>query len=213
MTRGEAARCSGLVRRIGACRICRDEPAGAPLPHEPRPVLRIAPNASIAVCGQAPGLRVHESGVPFSDRSGDRLRAWMGLTPHEFYDRERVAIIPMGFCFPGYDTKGSDLPPRTECAPAWRAEVFAVLPRLRLLLAVGRYAISWHLPERARAPLGETLADWRAILEARRAGPAVLVVPHPSWRNTGWLMEHSWFEAEVVPELQRQVRLALLKGA
>ena len=134
-----------MVGAIRACRICRERPLGAPLPHEPRPVLRVSPTATICIVGQAPGTRVHASGVPFTDPSGDRLRAWMGLDADTFYDVSRIAIVPMGFCFPGQDARGADLPPRRECAPAWRAELFAALPRIDLLLAVGSYAHAWHL--------------------------------------------------------------------
>lgn len=204
---------SALLQRVGACRLCRDSLSGPPLPHEPRPVLRVSPTARLLICGQAPGIKVHRSGIPFSDRSGDRLRDWLGVTAEDFYDSARVAIVPMGFCFPGYDKRGSDLPPRRECAPAWRAQVLAHLPNVELLLAVGTYAIRWHLPERAGVPLGETLADWRTILAEARPGAPILPLPHPSWRNTGWLKAHPWFEAEVLPELKRRVRRLLRKRA
>lgn len=203
--------CEALLRRIRACRICCDAPAGPPLPHEPRPVLRVSPTARLLICGQAPGIKVHQSGIPFTDRSGDRLRDWLGVTAEEFYDTTRVAIVPMGFCFPGYDAKGSDLPPRAECAPAWRDQVLAQLPATELLLTVGTYAIRWHMPERARAPLAQTLADWRAVLAEPRNGPPILPLPHPSWRNTGWLKAHPWFEADVLPELKSRVRSLLKK--
>ena len=126
-----------LLAEIRACRVCVEQPTGAPLPHAPRPVLRAAGSARIAICGQAPGTRVHASGVPFLDPSGDRLRGWMGVSPEEFYDEERVAIVPMGFCFPGLDGSGSDLPPRRECAPLWRERVLAALPDIQLLLPAG----------------------------------------------------------------------------
>ena len=195
-----------LVARIRACRICRDAPAGRPLPHEPRPVLRVSHTVRIAICGQAPGARVHASGVPFTDASGDRLRDWMGVSEEEFYDVLRVAIVPMGFCFPGNDAKGGDLPPRRECAPLWRAEVFGTLKRLQLVLLVGQYAQKWHLErDQTAGGLTATVASWRAVL-ARQTGPAYLPLPHPSWRNTGWLKANPWFEAALVPELRARVR-------
>src|SRR3989304_6673540 len=131
------AELESVLAALRACRHCVEAPQGKPLPHEPRPVLRRSSTARLAVCSQAPGTKVHESGTPFTDRSGDRLRDWMGVTPQEFYDEARIAVIPMGFCFPGQDAQGADLPPRRECAPLWHHKLFAVLPRLELLLAVG----------------------------------------------------------------------------
>jgi uracil-DNA glycosylase len=200
-----------ILRQIRGCRLCRDAPSGQPLPHEPRPVLRVSATARLAVCGQAPGTRVHASGIPFTDPSGERLRTWMGVTAEEFYDTARVAIIPMGFCFPGQDEKGADLPPRRECAPRWRAQVFAELRALRLVLLVGQYAHRWHLdqsgPQR-REGLTGVVRDWRAILAASDR-PRLFPLPHPSWRNNAWLKANPWFEAELLPELRREVRLAL----
>lgn len=195
---------AALEREIAACRICRDAPRGTPLPHEPRPVLRPSTTARLLIAGQAPGTRVHASGLPFTDPSGDRLRAWMGVSREIFYDRSRIAIVPMGFCFPGHDAHGGDLPPRRECAPAWRDRLMAAMPAIDLVLAVGRPAQLWHLGSDARPNLGETVAAWRDIL-ARPVVPAVLPLPHPSWRNTGWLKRHPWFEADVVPQLRRMV--------
>jgi uracil-DNA glycosylase len=195
---------SALEAEIAGCRICRDRPLGSALPHEPRPVLRASATARLLVAGQAPGIRVHASGLPFTDPSGDRLRDWMGVTKEVFYDRARIAIVPMGFCFPGHDAHGGDLPPRRECAPAWRERVIAAMPALDLVLAVGRPAQRWHLGRDAGPSLGDTVARWREIL-ARPTTPAVLPLPHPSWRNSGWLKRHPWFEAEVVPELRRVV--------
>lgn len=197
-----------LLADIAACRVCRDAPKGRPLPHEPRPVLRAAGSARIAVCGQAPGTRVHASGVPYSDPSGVRLRAWMGVDENEFYDASRIAIVPMGFCFPGLDAKGGDLPPRPECAPLWRARVLAALPAIELLLLVGQYAQRWHLGGAGRRGLTETVADWNAIL-GRGGKPRVFPLPHPSWRNNAWIKSHPWFEAELVPRLRVEVRSLL----
>lgn len=200
-----------LAAAIAACRICRDAPAGGPemrLPHEPRPVAVISRQARMLVCGQAPGLRVHESGLPFNDASGDRLRQWLGVTRDQFYDRQNFAIVPMGFCFPGYDDKGSDLPPRRECAPRWRAEVMAAMPQIELVLAIGQYAQTWHLGDQRAKSMTETVTDWRRHL-GRNEGPPVLPLPHPSWRNTGWLKRNPWFSEEVLPELRRRVEILL----
>lgn len=197
-----------LGAAIATCRICRDAPARGPdhqLPHEPRPVAVISPTARIVICGQAPGLRVHESGLPFNDASGDRLRLWLDVTRDEFYNPGLFAIVPMGFCFPGYDDKGSDLPPRRECAPRWRQEVMDAMPQIELVLAIGQYAQGWHLGERRAATMTETVRNWRTYLGAN-TGPGVLALPHPSWRNTGWLKKNPWFEAEVLPVLRERVK-------
>ncbi len=204
----ESDRLEALLARIRACTICRDQPRGRPLPHPPRPVVRARATARIAICGQAPGTRVHASGVPFSDPSGVRLRAWLGLTPEEFYDEARIAIAPMGFCFPGQTPDGSDLPPRKECAPAWRAALFAELPKVELVLAVGRPAQIWHLGREAGPSLGAAVADWRRLI-VRPGLPVVAPLPHPSWRNNVWLKRNPWFEAETAPELRRMVRALL----
>jgi uracil-DNA glycosylase len=201
----DAARLARLERRVRACRLCRDHPLGKPLPQEPRPVLRPSATARICVASQAPGTRVHASGMPFTDPSGDRLRAWMGVDSETFYDRSRVAIVPMGFCFPGQDAKGGDLPPRRECAPTWHGKVFAEMPQLRLLLAVGGYAHAWHLGPLAGRNLTETVAGWRRIWEATGT-PRVIPLPHPSWRNNGWLKRNPWFEAELLPALRSAIR-------
>ncbi|MDB5523846.1 MAG: uracil-DNA glycosylase [Rhizobium sp.] len=189
-----------LGRDIAACRICRDHPAGEPMAHEPRPVAVLSKVARILIAGQAPGLRVHESGIPFNDASGDRLREWLGVDRTRFYDPGNFSILPMGFCFPGYDSHGSDLPPRKECAPKWRAKALSTMPQVELVLAVGGYAQAWHLGLKSGVPMTETVRDWRLHLQK-----GVLPLPHPSWRNTGWLRRNPWFEAELVPELRRLV--------
>ena len=196
-----------LRTRISRCRLCRDEPHGPPLPHEPRPVLRGSHTARLCIAGQAPGKRVHESGIPFDDPSGKRLRKWMGIGADEFYDESRIAIVPMGFCFPGYDARGGDLPPRRECAGRWRAEVIACLPRLELILLVGAHAQRWHLGRRARPRLAETVRHWRDYAdEPAPGGVPCLPLPHPSWRNNGWLKANPWFGEELLPQLRQRIR-------
>jgi uracil-DNA glycosylase len=197
-----------LLAAIRACRHCVETPSGVPLPHEPRPVLRASPTARLAVCSQAPGTRVHRSGTPFTDASGDRLRDWMGVGPQEFYDEAKLAIIPMGFCFPGQDVNGGDLPPRAECARLWHQSLFATLPQLDLVLAVGSYAQDWHLGDAAGESLQETMLAWRQHLDRKRRR-RVLPLPHPSWRNNGWLKRNPWFEEELLPVLRREVRVLL----
>lgn len=201
-----------LSNAIAQCRICRDCPAGGPerrMPHEPRPVAYLSSTARVLIAGQAPGLRVHETGIPFNDASGDRLRQWLGVDRETFYDRSRFAIAPMGFCFPGYDANGHDLPPRRECAPHWRQTVMDAMPQVDLILAIGQYAQAWHLGALRRKTMTETVANWRDFLLANREGARVLPLPHPSWRNTGWLKRHPWFEAEVLPVLRREVSLLI----
>jgi uracil-DNA glycosylase len=218
---------AALEAEIRACRICRDTPTGARLAHEPRPVLRVSATARLCLCSQAPGTRVHASGIPFTDASGDRLRAWMGVSRDEFYDASRIAIVPMGFCFPGLDAHGGDLPPRPECARHWRARLFAAMPQFALILLIGSYAQRWHLGSSAAkdmtatvlANIRATKATMTANVQAQKANmsaaghehpgrerPALLCLPHPSWRNNGWLKRNPWFEAEAVPYLQGEVR-------
>jgi len=199
-----------LLAEISSCRVCIDAPRRKPLPHEPRPVLRAASSARIAICGQAPGTRVHASGKPFTDPSGDRLRNWMAVDATTFYDTSRIAIVPMGFCFPGHDNKGGDLPPRPECAPAWRARVFQQLPNVGLVLLVGSYAIKWHLARLAKANLTETVRHWRdydavPIAPTGDATSRAIPMPHPSWRNNGWVKKNPWFEDDLLPELRTAI--------
>ena len=202
---GDLERLSAAAR---ACRLCVEHPIGAPLPHGPRPVLRPSSNARILIAGQAPGTKVHASGMPFTDASGDRLRNWLGVTSEEFYDVENFAIVPMGFCFPGQDAKGGDLPPRRECAPAWRTPLMALMPNIDLVLTIGLYAQSWHMGAARRGSLTETVMDWRAVWAAP-ARQKVVPLPHPSWRNTGWLKKNPWFEMDLLPFLRAEIRYRL----
>lgn len=197
--------------QIRACRICIENPDGAQLPHEPRPVLRVSTSARLLIASQAPGLRVHKSGLPFDDASGDRLRTWLGMDRETFYDERRVAIAPMGFCFPGYDAKGADLPPRRECAPAWHDRLFELLPQVEAVLAIGGYAHRYHFARLGRplpkgAKVDEIVRRWR---EFETAKPRLFPLPHPSWRNTGWLKRNPWFEAELLPDLRAVVARAI----
>ena len=193
---------------LRACRLCRDAPVyGPPLPQEPRPIVQGRSSARLCIASQAPGNKADKSGIPFMDPSGIRLRDWLGLDEAAFYDASRLAIVPMGACFPGYDAKGGDRPPRRECAERWRAELFAGLPHLELILVIGQYAQAWHLG-RAKGGLTETVRNWRGVLDAPRR-PRVLPLPHPSWRNSGWLKANPWFEAELLPVLRAEVAHAM----
>jgi uracil-DNA glycosylase len=183
-----------LLAEIGACRACAPE-----LPHEPRPVVRVSPQTRLLICGQAPGRRVHESGLPFDDPSGDRLRGWMGVDRATFYGDPRIGVAAMAFCYPGTDPKGGDYPPPARCAALWRERLIAELPKVELTLLVGWPAMAWKLKDRAAASMTETVAAWREHL------PGDLVLPHPSWRNTGWLKRQVWFEENVVPYLRGRV--------
>jgi uracil-DNA glycosylase len=183
-----------LSKEARACRLCE-----AHLPLGPRPVFRVSTTARILIAGQAPGRLVHETGIPWNDRSGDRLRDWLGLDREIFYDERRIAILPMGFCYPGVDKNGGDNPPRPECAPTWQARFLALMPRIELTLLVGRYAQEFHLAAGRRASLTNTVAAWRDHPEA------LVPLPHPSWRNTAWLKRNPWFERELLPVLRRRV--------
>ncbi len=184
-----------LLGEVRACRVC-----AAHLPLGPRPVLRAAAGARLLIIGQAPGTRVHESGIPWNDRSGERLRDWLDVERETFYDQGRIAIVPMGFCYPGRDPRGGDNPPRPECAPLWHPPLTAALPAVELTLLVGLYAQAHYLGARRRASLTETVRAWRDY------GPSRIPLPHPSWRNTAWLKKNPWFEAELLPDLRARVR-------
>ncbi|RMH51925.1 MAG: uracil-DNA glycosylase family protein [Alphaproteobacteria bacterium] len=188
---------AAFEREVRACRLCRERFAATASAHEPRPVPWLSASAPILICGQAPGAQVHAKGRPFDDPSGERLRAWMGIDRARFYDRRRIAILPMAFCFPGYDARGADLPPPPICARTWRARALALMPQCKLTLLVGAHAQAWHLGR--RRPVAEVVRDWRAGL------PSVLPLPHPSWRNTAWLRRNPWFEEEVIPWLRGAV--------
>lgn len=197
-----------MLAAMRGCRVCAEMPIGAPLPHEPRPIFQISETARVAILSQAPGNRAHQKGLPFYDPSGVRLRDWLGLDETQFYDAARVAIIPMGFCFPGYDKNGGDLPPRKECARTWHDTVFAALPDLSLRLCIGKHSLSYHLPDTRREPLTEIVRRWRDIAAATEPRP-IIALPHPSWRNNAWIKKHPWFEAELLPDLKARVRAAL----
>ncbi len=186
-----------LTKEIAACRLCADRFAATATSHAPRPVPWFRPSARILIAGQAPGMRVHDARKPYFDRSGDRLRDWMGVSSDDFYDLDRIACVPAAFCFPGYNAKRSDLPPPPICAHTWQDRVMAALPKLRLRILVGAYAHRNHLG--VKTNLTETVRNWRAH------APGVFVLPHPSWRNTGWLRKNPWFETELLPELKRAV--------
>ena len=197
-----------LLADIRGCRVCCDAPTGASLPHEPLPVVQARSCARLVIAGQAPGTRVHRTGIPFNDPSGDRLRDWLGVDREEFYDASRIAIVPMGFCFPGLDAKGGDLPPRQECAPMWRARIFEHLTHAELILTIGQYAQAWHLGKARKRSLTETVRNWREYAQGS-FNPKTLPLPHPSWRNNAWLRKNPWFETEVLPFLRDTVRQLL----
>ena len=198
-----ATRLDRLCAAIRSCRICLENPKGRPLPHDPRPVFQVSREARVLVVGQAPGTRVHTSGRPFTDASGDRLRSWLGVDAAAFYDRRRFAVVPMGFCFPGQDSNGADLPPRPECAPAWRDRLMGELTSIELIVCLGQYAQRWHMGDAVHKSLHDTVVNWRNGL---RLSPPVIPLPHPSWRNNAWLKANPWFETELLPVLRDRVR-------
>lgn len=189
-----------LLAGVRDCRACAGE-----LAHEPRPVVRVSGETRLLICGQAPGRRVHESGLPFDDPSGDRLRRWLGVDRERFYGDARIGVAAMAFCYPGTAAggRGGDLPPPRRCAELWRRPLMDALPRVELTLLVGWHAQAWTLGERARGDMTGTVAAWRTYL------PQYLPTPHPSWRNTAWLKRNPWFETDVVPELQARAAAIL----
>ncbi|MEJ6392585.1 uracil-DNA glycosylase family protein [Gymnodinialimonas sp. 2305UL16-5] len=186
-----------LAADLRNCTLCADRFAATVTRHRPNPVVWFKPGARMLIASQAPGLRVHEANTPFWDRSGTRLRDWMGVDEATFYDRDRIAILPMAFCFPGYDASGSDLPPPKICAQTWRAPLLDALGQVRLTLLVGGYAQAWHLG--GRESVTARVAAWRDH------APTVIPLPHPSWRNTAWLKRNPWFEAELLPVLRARI--------
>ena len=192
--RADAEPLAPLLAEIAACRACADAFA-----HVPRPVVWVSEQTRLLICGQAPGRRVHESGRPFTDASGDRLRDWMGIDAATFYGDGRIGVAAQAFCFPGTNPKGGDFPPPSRCAALWRPRLMAALPRVELTLLVGGHAQAWALGDRMKPTMTQTVAAWREYL------PTVLPMPHPSWRNTAWLKREPWFEREVVPWLRARV--------
>jgi len=187
---------NSLFNEVRRCTICSEH-----LPLGPRPIFQMHPQARILIVGQAPGRKAHESGVPFSDASGDRLRQWLGMTPEVFYNPKQVALVPMGFCFPGTG-KAGDLPPRPECAPAWREKLLRQLKNLKLTLVIGQYALAWHLPD-----AGESVTS--AVQSWREHWPDVVPLPHPSPRNNMWRRRNPWYEKELLPQLRARVAKVL----
>lgn len=185
-----------LLEKVRACRVCEQH-----LPLGPRPIVRMAPTAQLLIIGQAPGTRVHESGIPWDDKSGDRLRDWLDIDKDTFYDETRIAIMPMGFCFPGTNPKGGDNPPRPECAPEWHDKLRAHLPNIKLTLLVGSYAQSRYLGKNAKRTMTETVRTFHDYLDA-----GFLPTPHPSWRTVGWAKKNPWFEEEILPMLRTYTR-------
>lgn len=203
MSRMSAARARILAKTVAqarACRLCEGD-----LPLGPRPVLRAEASARLLIVGQAPGTRVHETGIPWNDPSGDRLRDWLGLEREIFYDSRRIAIIPIGLCYPGRLPKGGDRPPRPECAKLWHPQLTALLARVELTLLVGAYAQAFYLGARRKPTLTETVRAWREY------GPRFLPTPHPSWRSTNWLKNNPWFAGDVLPELRRRVEALIAR--
>ena len=186
-----------LVQEVRQCRLCE-----AHLPLGPNPVFQIHQDARVLIAGQAPGVKVHESGIAFNDASGERLRSWMGLDSATFYDANQIAILPMAFCYPGRGKSG-DLPPRPECAPAWREQLLEALPNLKLTIVIGKYAQAWHLPDAKYSTLTSLVQNWRLC------SPNIIPLPHPSPRNNIWLKKNPWFEEKLVPQLAKRVQSAL----
>jgi uracil-DNA glycosylase len=192
------SRLDALLGEVRACTLCAES-----LPLGPRPTVRAKRSARLLIVGQAPGPKVHETGIPWNDPSGNRLREWLSIGRDDFYDEAKVAIIPMGFCYPGRLPNGGDAPPRPECAPRWHARLRALLPNIELTLLVGSYAQAYYLKDRRARTMTETVANWRTFL------PDVLPTPHPSWRTTAWQKKNPWFEEELLPALRERVRRLL----
>lgn len=187
--------CDLFLQEMRACRLCHEQ-----LPFEPKPVFQLSPNARLLLVGQAPGMRAHLTGTPFNDPSGDRLRKWLGVTREQFYDPDLFALLPMGLCYPGVNARGGDNPPCKTCGPFWHPQTRPYLPNIKLTLLVGQYAHAYYLKEKRAPSLTQTVASWRDYL------PDFLPLPHPSWRNTGWLKKHPWFEQDVIPFLQEKIQ-------
>lgn len=183
-----------LVSEVRQCTLCQQD-----LPLGPRPVLQVSQNAKILIAGQAPGAKVHQSGIPFDDASGGRLRQWMGVTEDTFYNDQKIAILPMGFCYPG-SAKSGDLPPRSECAVTWREQLLSAMKNIELTLVIGTYAQNWHMKEAKQKNLTETVKSWQSY------GPMLIPLPHPSPRNNIWLSKNPWFEQALIPELKKRVK-------
>jgi len=190
---------ASLETRIRACTLCQAE-----MERTPKPVFAVSETARILIAGQAPGNLAMESGRPFTDPSGVRLRDWMGVDEETFYDARKIAIVPMGFCFPGYDKNGGDIPPMKRCAKEWRAELLAALPNVEVTLLVGGYAQKWHLGKRMERNLTETVRQWQTY-----ASEGLFTLPHPSWRNTGWIKKNPWFQTDTLPALKSAISSAL----
>ena len=192
---------STLDEAFAAARACTH--CAPNLPLGPRPVLRGTERSRLLIVSQAPGTKVHMTGISFNDRSGDRLRDWLGIDRNTFYDEARIAIMPMGLCYPGRNPKGGDMPPRTECAPLWHARIRPMFAHVELTLLIGSYAVNHYLKDRRKKTLSDTIAAWREYT------PDVIPLPHPSWRNTGWIKAHPWFEEDLVPALRARVKALL----
>ncbi|QEX19766.1 uracil-DNA glycosylase [Hypericibacter terrae] len=193
-----ASKLDTLLKQAQGCRVC-----AAALPHGCRPVLRASSSAKLLIVGQAPGRLVHETGIPWNDPSGDRLRQWLRIDRERFYDVKQIAIVPMGFCFPGTDGAGGDRPPRPECAPLWHPQIMPFLKGVELTLLVGSYSQAFYLGRRRGSTMTDTVRRFADYL------PQFLPLPHPSWRNTGWIKRNPWFEEDLLPVLRRRVRKAL----
>lgn len=183
-----------LLEEVRNCRICAEH-----LPLGPRPVVQAGRTARLLVIGQAPGTRVHETGIPWNDASGERLRDWLRIDRNRFYDPDQVAIVPMGFCYPGRDPNGGDKPPRPECAPAWHAHILQQLPKVELTLLIGMHAQARYLAKNRKKTMTETVAAYREY------GPALIPLPHPSWRNTAWIKKNHWFESDTLVYLRARM--------